>query len=231
MRTDKFIAYYRVSTARQGRSGLGLEAQREAVMGYLRSSGARLLAEFTEVESGKRNDRPELLRAIGRAKVSGARLLIAKMDRLSRNAAFLLQLRDSGVRFVAADLPNADETVVGIMAVIAQREREMIAQRTREALAVARRRLAKQGRSLGNPNGADALRRADKGNGAAVARLVENANARAEALRDAFADVDPTGSLSLRALADELNRREIEAPRGGLWHPVTVARVRDRLGR
>ena len=115
--------------------------------------------------------------------MSGARLLIAKMDRLSRNAAFLLQLRDSGARFVAADLPNADETVVGIMAVIAQREREMVAQRTKEALAVARRRLAKVGRTLGNPNGAEALRRAAKGNTAAVKRIVEDATARAEAFR------------------------------------------------
>lgn len=229
MKPGKMVAYYRVSTARQGRSGLGLEAQREAAQGYLRSHGARLLAEYTEIETGKRNDRPELQRAIRRAKVSGARLLIAKLDRLSRNAAFLLQLRDAGVRFVAADLPNADETVVGIMAVIAQRERELIAQRTREALAVARKRLAKDGRALGNPNGAEALRRAAKGNKAAVARIVENAGARAEAFRDAFDDVDPAGSLSLRALAEELNRREIEAPRGGVWHPATVARVKARL--
>src|SRR5437879_5128843 len=127
MAGEKYVAYYRVSTQRQGRSGLGLEGQREAVAVHLRTHGGRLLAEHTEVESGRRNDRPELHKALRRAKVSGARLLIAKLDRLSRSAAFLLQLRDSGVRFVAADLPNADETVVGIMAVIAQNEREMIA--------------------------------------------------------------------------------------------------------
>lgn len=229
MGADKFVAYLRVSTARQGRSGLGLDAQREALRSYLANTGGRLLAEFVEVESGKRSDRPELQRAMRRAKASGARLLIAKLDRLSRNAAFLLQLRDSGVRFVAADLPTADETVVGIMAVIAQREREMIGQRTREALAVARKRLAKEGRRLGNPNGAEALRRAAKGNSAAVARLVANAHGRAEAFRDAFDDIDAAAGLSLRALAEELNRREIEAPRGGLWHPGTVARVRARL--
>ncbi len=153
MTAKKFVAYYRVSTQRQGRSGLGLEAQRDAVRALINCNGGRLLEEITEIESGKRNDRPELRRAICRAKVSGARLIIAKLDRLSRNASFLLHLRDSGVRFIAADLPNADETVVGIMAVIAQREREMIAQRTREALAVARKRLAERGRFLGNPNG------------------------------------------------------------------------------
>ena len=136
MATDKYVAYFRASTQRQGRSGLGLEAQRDAVQALINRNGGRLLEEITEVESGKRNDRPKLRRAICRAKVSGARLIIAKLDRLSRNASFLLHLRDGGVRFIAADLPNADETVVGIMAVIAQREREMIAQRTREALAV-----------------------------------------------------------------------------------------------
>ena len=163
------LAYYRVSTQRQGRSGLGLEAQRDAVQALINRNGGRLLEEITKVESGKL--------AICRAKVSGARLIIAKLDRLSRNASFLLHLRDSGVRFIAADLPNADETVVGIMAMIAQREREMIAQReremiaqrTRKALAVARKRLAGQGRALGNPNGAAALRRAGRSNSAAIA--------------------------------------------------------------
>lgn len=230
MRENKFVAYFRVSTMRQGRSGLGLEAQRDAVLGLIAAQGGRLLDEFTEVESGKRSDRPELQRAIRRAKVSGARLIIAKLDRLSRNASFLLHLRDSGVRFVAADLPTADETVVGIMAVIAQRERELIAQRTRDALAVAKRRLAKEGRTLGNPNGAAALRRANKGNVAAIAKVAAMADARAENYREVLADVDPDRSLSLRAIAAEMNRREIEAPRGGVWHPASVARLRQRVG-
>lgn len=229
MKADKFIAYYRVSTVRQGRSGLGLEAQRASVLGYLKGTSGRLLGEYTEVESGKRNDRPELAKAIQRAKVSGARLIIAKIDRLSRNAAFLLTLRDSGVKFVAADMPDANEMVVGIMALVAQHEREAISKRTKEALAVARERLARKGERLGNPNGAAAIRRASKGNAAAVARIVGNAAARAEAFRGAFDDVDPQGVMSLRAMAEELNRREIEAPRGGVWHPATVARVRARL--
>jgi DNA invertase Pin-like site-specific DNA recombinase len=230
MTAEKYVAYYRVSTQRQGRSGLGLEAQREAVRTLVDRNGGRLLEEITEVESGKRSDRPELRRAIRRAKVSGARLIIAKLDRLSRNASFLLHLRDSGVRFIAADLPNADETVVGIMAVIAQREREVIAQRTREALAVARKRLAKQGRTLGNPNGAAAIRRADKGNTAAIAAVAAAAAQRAEEMRETIADVVASGSVSQAAIAAELNRREIEAPRGGCWYPMGVARLRRRLG-
>lgn len=226
---EKFVSYLRVSTQRQGRSGLGLEAQRDAVAGLISQSGGRLLEEVVEIESGKRSDRPELHRAIRRAKVSGARLVIAKLDRLSRNASFLLHLRDSGVRFVAADLPTADETVVGIMAVIAQRERELIAQRTKDALAVARRRLAKEGRSLGNPKGAAALRRAAKGNTAALAAVSAAADKRAEELRETIADVLAAGHQSHAAVAAELNRREIEAPRGGQWYAMGVARLRQRL--
>lgn len=229
MNVDKFVAYYRVSTVRQGRSGLGLQAQHDAVLRFLERAGGRMLDTFTEVESGKRNDRPELHKALRRAKVSGARLIIAKMDRLSRNASFLLNLRDSGVRFIAADLPNADETVVGIMAVMAQREREMIGVRTKEALAVARERLAVVGRSLGNPNGAAALRRANKGNSAALACILERTASRAENYRETLLDIVTSGAVSLRAVARELNQREIEAPRGGQWHPASVARLQRRL--
>jgi len=155
--------------------------------------------------------------------------MIAKLDRLSRNASFLLHLRDSGVRFIAAALPNADETVVGIMAVIAQREREMIAQRTREALAVARKRLSEQGKALGNPKGAAGLRRAGRGNTAAIAAVGTAADKRAEGLRETIMDVVASGALSHAAIGAELNRREIEAPRGGRWHPMGVARLRQRL--
>jgi DNA invertase Pin-like site-specific DNA recombinase len=228
-KADKYVAYYRVSTARQGRSGLGLEAQRASVLGYLKGTSGRLLGEYTEVESGKRNDRPELAKAIMRAKVSGARLIIAKIDRLSRNASFLLALRDSGVKFVAADMPDANEMVVGIMALVAQNEREAISKRTKEALAVARQRLARTGHRLGNPNGAKALRKARKGNTAAVAEIVRGADERAEEYRETLKDVQASGYLSFSAIAAELNRREIEAPRGGSWYPASVSRLVLRL--
>lgn len=116
----RFIAYERVSTQRQGASGLGLEAQRQTIDAFARSRGAEVLARFTEVESGRNPDRPELGRALHLSKVTGATLVIAKLDRLSRNAAFLLTLRDSGVRFLAVDMPEANDLTVGIMALVAQ---------------------------------------------------------------------------------------------------------------
>src|SRR5262245_18540417 len=125
----KFVAYLRVSTAKQGRSGLGLEAQRESVRRFVADRGGRIIApEYVEVETGKRNDRPELAKALKRCRTTGATLVVAKLDRLSRNAAFLMTLlRDSGVAFVAADLPEANTMTVGVMAVVAQHEREAIA--------------------------------------------------------------------------------------------------------
>src|SRR3954469_22234666 len=125
----KFVAYYRVSTARQGRSGLGLDAQKKAVADYLDGGKWTLLREFTEVESGKDDSRPELAKALHLAGVTGATLVIAKLDRLSRNAAFLLTLRDSGAKFVAADMPDANALTVGVLALIAQHEREAISKR------------------------------------------------------------------------------------------------------
>ena len=126
----KLVAYERVSTARQGRSGLGLEAQRKAIENYANTKDATTLARFTEVESGRKNDRPELEKALQLARLTGATLVIAKLDRLSRNAAFLLTLRDSGVSFVAVDMPEANDLTVGIMALVAQQEREAISRRT-----------------------------------------------------------------------------------------------------
>src|SRR5437660_11386002 len=136
----RFVAYYRVSTDRQGKSGLGLDAQREAVENYLNGARWTLVADFTEIESGKRNDRPELEKALAACKKLKARLVIAKLDRLSRNLAFIATLMDSGVEFVAVDNPHANKLTVHILAAVAQYEREAIAQRTRDGLQAAKAR-------------------------------------------------------------------------------------------
>jgi DNA invertase Pin-like site-specific DNA recombinase len=222
----RIIGYERVSTARQGASGLGLEAQRQAIDGYAAQRSAVLLARFTEVESGRNADRPELAKALHLAKVTGATLVIAKLDRLSRNAAFLLALRNSGVRFSAADLPEANDLTVGIMALVAQQEREAISRRTKEALAVAKAR----GVRLGNPNGIEALVRAGKGTAPLRAAIAGNAERHARDLAPVVADIRAGGSISLRAIAAELNERGMLTRRGGRWHVSTVVNLLDRLG-
>jgi DNA invertase Pin-like site-specific DNA recombinase len=176
------------------------------------------------VESGKRQDRPELTKALHLVKVTGATLVIAKLDRLSRNAAFLLALRDSGVRFVAVDLPEANDLTVGIMALVAQQEREAISKRTKEALAAAKAR----GVKLGNPNGVAALRRAGKGAVALRVAVTRNADAHAADLAAVVEDIRSAGATSLRAIAAELNQRGILTRRGGRWQ---VSNVRNVLAR
>src|SRR5712691_147892 len=138
--TGKFIAYYRVSTQRQGRSGLGLEAQQEAVRNYLNGGDWRIVAEFTEVESGKRKDRPTLAEALAACRVHGAKLIIAKLDRLARNVAFVSALMDAGVEFEAVDFPQANRLTIHIMAAVAEHEAKAISDRTKAALASARAR-------------------------------------------------------------------------------------------
>ena len=188
--------------------------------------GAHLLARFTEVESGKSAVRPQLQAALHLAKVTGATLVIAKLDRLSRNAAFLLALRDSGVRFLACDMPQANDLTVGIMALVAQAEREAISRRTKEALAMAKAR----GVRLGNPNGAEALRRAGKG-GVALRRVVRaNADRFAHDLAAVVQDIRAGGHVSLRAIAGELNQRGMLTRRGGQWHVSNVRNLLVRLG-
>jgi hypothetical protein len=240
MRETKAVAYYRVSTAGQGRSGLGLEAQRSAVIRLAGSRAYRLLAEFTEVESGKRNDRPQLTRALHHAKVTGAVLVIAKLDRLSRNAGFLLTLRDSGVRFLAADLPDANDLTIGVLAVVAQGEREAISRRTKEALAVIRRRIAADGcyssprsgrviERLGNPQGTAALRRGQAGNAAAVSGAKRSADDHARDIRPILEGLRARGVQSYAALATALNGQGVVTRRGGKWHPITVHNMFKRL--
>ena len=197
---QRLVAYERVSTARQGASGLGLEAQRKVIADFAVSRGAEVLARFTEVESGRKANRPELAKALHLAKVTGATLVIAKLGRLSRNAAFLLALRDSGVRFMAVDMPEANDLTVGILALVAQAEREAISRRTKEALAIAKAR----GVKLGNPNGAESLRRAGKGGVALRAKVSTNAEAFAADLAPVLGDIRAAGHTSLRAIAAEL---------------------------
>jgi DNA invertase Pin-like site-specific DNA recombinase len=220
----KFVSYLRVSTARQGRSGLGLEAQRQAVMDYLDGGRWRLLGEYVEVESGRVDDRPQLVAALHRAKVTGATLIVAKLDRLSRDLAFLANLQKSGAHFLAADMPEANELTIHVMAALAQHERRMISERTRQALAAARRR----GVKLGNPNGAAALLRAGKGNSNAVASIKSRATERARDILVVIDDIRGDGLRTLQGIADELNAREIRTARGGRWHPTTVRNILQR---
>ena len=221
----RLVAYERVSTARQGKSGLGLEAQRKAIDDFAGSRGAAVLARFTEVESGRKVDRAELRKAIELARLTGATLVIAKLDRLSRNAAFLLTLRDSGVRFLACDIPEANDLTVGIMALVAEQEREAISRRTKEALAAAKAR----GVKLGNPNGAEALRRAGKGGAALRAVVSANAECFARDLAPVIADIRAGGATTLRAIAGELNARGMLTRRGGRWQVSNVRGLLVRL--
>ena len=140
MTAGNFIAYYRVSTDKQGKSGLGLEAQRQAVVDFINGNGNKVIAEYTEVESGKRRDRPELAKALTDCRKHKAKLVIAKLDRLARNVHFISGLMESGVDFVAVDMPQANRLTVHILAAVAEHEREMISQRTKAALAVAKER-------------------------------------------------------------------------------------------
>jgi DNA invertase Pin-like site-specific DNA recombinase len=219
MAKGRFIAYYRVSTARQGQSGLGLEAQRAAVLDYLNGGRWTLVAEFTEIESGANNERPELARALAACRLRGATLVIAKLDRLSRDAHFLLGLEKAGVDFVATDMPSANRLTVGIMALVADEERRMIADRTRRALAAAKARGVKLGGWKGGPVvdgklGAEARHR--------------QAAAFAARLEPTIADMRGRG-LSLRQMAAELIAQGIETPRGGQWSACAVRNVLQRL--
>ena len=211
-KSDSFIAYYRVSTDRQGRSGLRLDAQREAVRHHLASVGGTLTAEFVEVESGKRNSRPELQKALSACRRHKARLIIAKLDRLSRNVAFIATMMDAGVEFVACDNPHATRLTLHILAAVAEHEREMIAARTKAALQAAKARGVRLGR-----NGAEYLAPSNK------AAAIERARTLAPVLQ-AFADA----GMSARQIAAELTARGIRPVRGGRWHPQTVMRLLRR---
>lgn len=215
-KTGSYVSYCRVSTVRQGRSGLGLEAQQRAVSDFLNGGSWKLVGEFVEVESGKKADnRPQLAAALKTCRLKNATLVVAKLDRLSRDAHFLLGLQNAGVRFVAVDMPEANEMTVGIMAVVAQAERKMISQRTIAALAAAKERGKKLGGFRGRAGTAEDLRKA-------TAVRVAKARARAVDLAPVINDIRASGFTSLRAIAGELNDRGFPAPRGGTWAATQV---------
>lgn len=213
----RFVAYYRVSTDKQGLSGLGLDAQRKAVMDYLNGGAWELIAEHTEVESGKRADRPELARALEACRRQKCKLVIAKLDRLSRNLAFIATLMDSGVEFVAVDNPHANKLTVHILAAVAQHEREMISERTKAALQAAKAR----GTRLGNP-------RIDRA--AVMGRAVlKEANASYAAnVLPIIREIQAAGFSSANAVAAKLNERKVPTRRGGRWSHVQVGAILAR---
>jgi DNA invertase Pin-like site-specific DNA recombinase len=212
-----YVAYYRVSTDRQGRSALGLEAQRESVLRHIASSCGDLVAEYTEVESGKRTDRAQMQAALRECRRRRATLVISRLDRLARNATFLLQLRDSNVEFVAADMPFADRFTVGILALVAERERDLISIRTREALAAAKRR----GVKLGGPQ----PRRAGACGVAAVKAMVNAFDAN---VLPVVQEIRRAGIVSLRGIAGALNARGLRTRRSGDWSGEAVRLLTKR---
>jgi DNA invertase Pin-like site-specific DNA recombinase len=225
MSEGKFVSYLRVSTARQGRSGLGLEAQRKAVDDFLNGGQWRVIKEFVEVESGKKTDRPELMKAFQACRLYGAKLVIAKLDRLSRDAHFLLGLEKAGVDFVAADMPQANRLTVGIMAMVADEERRMISARTKAALAQAKKR----GKRLGGYRGATITPSIRK---AARTAVKARTAARAADLAPIIEELKLAKITSLGGLARALTECGIPTARGGAqWSAIQVARVLDRLNR
>lgn len=209
----RFISYLRVSTTRQGQSGLGLEAQREQVEAYIRRTGGELVAEYIEVESGKIHDRPVLVKSISHCKKAGATLAIAKLDRLARSVAFIASLMEAGTDFVAVDMPSANALMLHLMAAFAEHERSEISARTKAALAAAKAR----GVVLGT-------------NGKVLAKRY-----RAEAfdwaitLSGPVATARATGAVTIRDVARELNLAGHRTRTGALWATSTTKRLLDRL--
>ena len=214
----KFVAYYRVSTDRQGRSGLGLDAQRKAVTDHLNGASWELIGEFTEIESGKHSERPELAKALVKCRKQRAcRLIIAKLDRLSRNLAFIATLMESGVEFVAVDNPHANKLTIHILAAVAQHEREMISERTKAAPAAAKAR----GKQLGTPDPRGAVRRMVKARKASADRFAAHVLPMIRA-------VQAMGFTSNAAIAAELNARKVPTARRREWTHVQVGAVLAR---
>lgn len=213
-----YVAYCRVSTDKQGKSGLGLEAQQSAIAAFLRPDDQMIQPPYVEVESGKRSDRPQLEAALSRCRKTGATLLIAKLDRLSRDAHFLLGLQKAGVDFVACDMPQANKLMVGIMALVAEQEREMISQRTKAALAAAKAR----GQKLGGDRGYRPVAPPDHRKASEVRVL--KADHAAHKVLPIIQRLQQT-TTSLNGIAQNLNELGHKTPRGGLWTATAVKRA------
>jgi DNA invertase Pin-like site-specific DNA recombinase len=226
--TGKVIAYYRVSTTQQGIGGLGIEAQRAAVQAYLNGGGDwEIIAEFTEVESGRRSDRPQLQKALAKARVHKCPIVVAKVDRLTRSVSFLSQLLDAGVDVRFADLPQIEgptgRFMLQQMASVAELEAGMISKRTKEALAAAKRR----GKRLGGDRGVVPTA---KSSAFARKALQAQADARAADIGPLVKQLQEAGKTSLRAIAEGLNEQRVPTARGtGMWSAVQVQRVLERL--
>jgi DNA invertase Pin-like site-specific DNA recombinase len=222
--TTSFVAYYRVSTQRQGQSGLGLEAQKTAVLAHV--AGREIIEEYTEVESGKKADRPELRKAIALARKHKATLIIAKLDRLARNVRFIAELMESDVDFVACDLPTANKLTIQIMAAIAEHERDIISERTKASLAAAKER----GTVLGaaNPKIQPA---ASLGRLRGQITITRKANQQAQTVMGVVEEIRGAGITTLQGVADALNARGIRTARGNVWHPQSVSNVIKRASR
>lgn len=227
---QKIIAYYRVSTAKQGRSGLGLEGETAAVAAFAQTRGCDVLGTYQEVESGKRADRPQLVKALAHAKRSKATLVVAKLDRLARNVAFLSRLMESGVDFIAIDLEHANRLTIHILSAVAEGEAKAISERTKAALAAAKARGMKLGSARpGHWDGREQARLAGSAKGAKVSAVV-----RAKAATEAYLDLLPqmqqlqSEGRSLRAIAESLNAAGHTTRRGKPWNQVQVMRVLQR---
>src|SRR4051794_39478833 len=221
MAYGRFVSYLRVSTAKQGHSGLGLEAQRETVATFLNGGNWRLVGEFVEVEGGRVSDRPQLAAALARCRVMGATLVVANVSRLTRNPDFMLRLVEAGVEVRFCDLPKiegpAGKFMLRQMLAVAELEAGLISERTKKALAAAKARGQKLGGDRGN------LREVgDKGRSASLAVRQEKAKRRAADLAPIIAEIQASGAASLRAMAAELNERGVQTARGGRWSAVQV---------
>ncbi|WP_408999423.1 recombinase family protein [Syntrophus buswellii] len=224
MANGKFIGYIRVSTDKQGKSGLGLEAQKKAIVDYLNGGNWDLIAEYVEVESGKNDCRIELQKALQHCKMTGASLVIAKLDRLSRDLHFISSLMKSGIEFTACDMPTANKFTVHIYAALAEQEREMISARTKAALQAARER----GVVLGKPDNLTNEAK-EKGRKLGTKATIAKADMFAGKVADIIQELQGQG-MSLRGIAKVLNERGILTARGksGSWTATAVRNILNR---